>query len=636
MGIQSDAFINNGMSSLVSDLRGTINKYFSVEDVRWSEQAMAFYILPNEELLGENFDELRKELIPKGFIPTLVHEHNDHIIYVTKKPVLETRSVKVNIVMFILTVISTIWAGAVLWAPRTNYNMDSSNAGGALSSILGTITNPELVAYGALFFALPLMLILGIHELGHYFMSKRHGVDASLPFFIPIPPFVTPLGTLGAFISLREPMPNKKALMDIGAAGPIAGFIVALPVTLIGLHLTNAQPLTIDNTGEFETILGSPLVFFGLQMLVPIKEGLSIHPMAFAGWVGILVTSMNLLPAGQLDGGHIVRALFGNNSRYISYGVVIMLFGLGFMFAGWWIFTFLILILGTSHPPPLNDITKLTSKRKAIGAFTITMMVICFVPIPIIISEVTHPDFEIDVVDDEIIAGIGESINFTLTINNLGKSIDNYLIDIDITGLQNKSGNYSGSTQVKSYDELNGNTAMISNWVLHTDVKEITLRPYMLFRFYINAVVPPEADYGDNLTFSIRVKSSSDSSSVKVQELRVKVGELSFRHYEKIKRIHSENIVILRAELINTGTGQMTVELNTTLDIKSVEPANWPELVLNTTEYILEAKEKKIIQFEVAAPKEAKVGDYVIIYLHAQNKFDASVYDELSFKIIVD
>jgi Zn-dependent protease len=630
---------DSGMSDILRDLKLIISRYFSVEDFRWSNQAAVFYIMVDEDRLEDNFNSLRKELISKGYVPTLVREHHDHLIYVTKKPALEPRSVVVNIIMFILTLISTIWAGAVLWVPRTKTEISSTDFGSQISDMFAVLGDPELIGYGALFFALPLMLILGIHELGHYFMSKKHGVDASLPFFIPIPPFIGPLGTFGAFISMREPMPSKKALIDIGAAGPIAGFIVAVPVTMIGLALTGWYPVEFEPSGEAIMSLGSPLLFTGLEALIPLEDDLLIHPTAFAGWVGLLVTSMNLLPAGQLDGGHIVRALFGEKSKYVSYFVVLVLIVLGFGFAGWWIFTFLILMLGTSHPPPLNDITKLTPERKAIGAFAVTMLVICFVPVPIMIDEFIQPEFEMEIIDDELIAGSGEIVNFTLVISNSGSEQDSYEIISEMIYLKNQSANSSGPFENVEFAEIPMNITEPDKWIIEIEPEMKDIKKRTTIRSHIFVKVPDNAELGDELAFSVTVSSETNPDKVEALKLKVRIGELSLRYHQNTKSVHAGNMAYFDVMVRNTGTAPMTVVLNSAIDERNSTSdilTAWTEPILSTPEELLAPSEYRIIEILISVPSEAKIDDYIIIILHAEDKINSSISDEAAFRIIVD
>ncbi|UCH89441.1 MAG: site-2 protease family protein [Thermoplasmata archaeon] len=638
MDVEINVPDNAEVTRTLQELRFIVSKYFSVEGVRWSEQSAVFYILPDELRLEENFDELRKELIQKGYVPVLEQEQNDFLIYITKRPPVEPRSVKVNIVMFALTLLCTIWAGAILWAPRVDVELKS------LAEIFAVLGNAELLGYGALFFALPLMLILGIHEFGHYFMSKKHGVDASLPFFIPIPPFIGPLGTFGAFISMREPMPSKKALMDIGAAGPIAGFIVAIPVTIVGLALTSAYPVSVEPDGEYLMYLGSPLIFEGLQMLLPIPADTSIHPTAFAGWVGILVTSMNLLPAGQLDGGHIMRALFGDRAKYVSYSVVFILLILGFGFAGWWIFTFLILLLGTSHPPPLNDVTKLTSDRKLMGAFSIVMLVICFVPIPILIEEYLEPDFQVEVIDDELIAGSGEIVNYTIILRNTGEDEDSYKISIEMMGWTSKIINITDNQTkepgfIEVVDEIPVNNSENDKWYVRLEYTELTLAKNTEMNFSIQVKVPATAEVGETFSIGVNILSDSDSDLEKEFELSLRVGWLSVRYTDNTNRIHADNITRFKISVKNTGNEFMTVVLNATIERNTSRSDNlddWPEPVLSLYELDLEPNNSSIIILEVEAPKSAAINDYINIVFRAENKINSTVFDEGIFKVTVD
>jgi membrane-associated protease RseP (regulator of RpoE activity) len=242
---------------------------------------------------------------------------------------------------------------------------------------------PHYLIYGFVFFSIPLMGILGIHELGHYFVSKRHGVNTSLPFFIPLPPIPFPLGTLGAVISMREPIPNRKALLDIGAAGPICGFITSIPVILIGFFLMQEYPLYPPPGAPPSFSIMYPLLLDGLSKFFSIPSGTLIHPTAFAGWVGIFVTSINLLPVGQLDGGHVARAALKEKHKYASWAAVALMLGLGIFYTGWLFMAFIVLLLiGTRHPPPLNEAIPLDSKSKWIIFAVGLIFALSFVPIP--------------------------------------------------------------------------------------------------------------------------------------------------------------------------------------------------------------------------------------------------------------
>ncbi len=232
-------------------------------------------------------------------------------------------------------------------------------------------------------FAVALMSILLIHELGHYFMARYHRVPATLPFFLPAPPFF--VGTFGAFIRMAAVPPSRAALFDVGAAGPWAGFFASLAALAIGLKYSEIRPVVPD---DMALSLGDSLTTKLLVGLVvgPIPEGheLYFHPIAFAGWVGLLVTLLNLIPIGQLDGGHVVYALFSHGHAFFARVCWFLVFFLGMEFwSGWLVWAFLLLALGLDHPPTRSDQTPLGPVRTALGVATIALLVAVFVATPI-------------------------------------------------------------------------------------------------------------------------------------------------------------------------------------------------------------------------------------------------------------
>jgi hypothetical protein len=412
----------------VEELRRKVGRFFSVYDVRVGLDALAFHVRVNEDTLEENFENLRNLLKP-NYIPMLTYEGGEHIIFILRKPKTKYKSVRVNIIMLFITIISTTISGSLLW---TSY--DAAIVGTAASEIDGmSIFSPVNLLLGGIFFSLPLLLILGTHETGHYIMAKKHGVAASLPFFIPMLP---PLGTLGAVISMREPIPNKKALIDIGAAGPIAGLLVAIPVTLIGLYLTGVYNAPVQPNEPGGLILYNPILLMGLSQLFPMEGEILAHPTFFAGWVGILVTALNLLPAGQLDGGHIVRALFGERTRYIGISTVIIMFFLGFAF-NYFGYVFLIVIVmvlggGLGHPPPLNDVTKLNGKRIMVGVVALLIFVVSFHPAPIQSAELPKYGFDLETEFNETAVFPGNFRNFTITVTNTGNIENEAFLNVSL------------------------------------------------------------------------------------------------------------------------------------------------------------------------------------------------------------
>ena len=262
------------------------------------------------------------------------------------------------IVLFLLTVVTTTTSGCT-----------------ALPSIDGA------------FYALAILTILGAHEFGHYFACRWHNVDCTLPHFIPAP-LLQLTGTLGAVIKIREPFPSRAALFDIGVAGPLAGFVTLLPFLIGGVMLSEVTPLS---PGEGTLILGEPLLFKAVARLIhgPLGEGMDIviHPMGFGAWFGMLATALNLLPFGQLDGGHLSHAVFGRRSVWLSVGTLAVVIGLSFLATSWIAMAVMLAAMtwfvGLRHPSPYDDYTKLGPGRLIVAALALIVLIVCFTPVPI-------------------------------------------------------------------------------------------------------------------------------------------------------------------------------------------------------------------------------------------------------------
>ena len=260
-----------------------------------------------------------------------------------------------------------------------------------LGLFLATVVTTWIV--GGPWYSLGLMLILGTHEFGHYWACRVNNVNASLPNFIPVPPipFFLNIGTMGAFIMIKEPIPNRKALMEIGASGPIAGFIVAFPVLWVGLM--NSQ-MTLGNSLEGPNLFfGSSLILWAMTEAIwgvnPIMTDFTIHlhPLAYAGWLGMFFTALNLLPMGQLDGGHVVYSLFKRKYSLLAARLFfVTLIALGFYWAGWWVWAGLVLILGLRHPPVLDESIPLEPKHRIVGYASLLILILTFVPVPFGVS----------------------------------------------------------------------------------------------------------------------------------------------------------------------------------------------------------------------------------------------------------
>ncbi|MGC8496886.1 MAG: site-2 protease family protein [Thermoplasmata archaeon] len=392
-----------------------VREHFTVYDAKVYPDHLEFHIISadNKDEIYKNFNALWSELKKQNYVPTLNNVKGDYVLQIVKIPPRKFSSIYINIGLLIATIISTVIVGMQNYAGYFNI------------SDLWTI---NVFAGGTLFFAVPLMLILGLHEMGHYFAAKKHNVAASLPFFIPAP---TIIGTLGAFISLREPIPNKRALLDIGIAGPIVGFLVAIPIAIIGMWLGHIYP---PPSVDYSTvmILQMPILYNFINLFYPYSS--TMFPMAFAAWVGFLVTAINLFPIGQLDGGHIAKALLGEYSRYVSYVFIVIMLILGIYYTGWLIFALFVLILGLRHPPSLNEISKIGGKRMVAGALAFVLLVVTFSPVPI--SEVyLQEQFNINSLthDYSMIQNIQPQIYPVLNITNTGQKMINVSVSVSNT-----------------------------------------------------------------------------------------------------------------------------------------------------------------------------------------------------------
>ncbi len=256
------------------------------------------------------------------------------------------------------------------------------------SAIGSVLSDPTFYLHG-LWYSLAILAILGCHELGHYVACLRYNVIATRPYFLPVPPFPFITGTLGAFIRIRTRIPNKVALFDIAFAGPIAGFLVAVPLLFVGLALSRIDRLPEETSTLVE--LGEPLLFRFAAWLIwgDVASGYSInmHPMAFAAWFGLLATALNLFPMSQLDGGHIAYAVFGRRSTVITFMTIAVAIGLTFISSGWIVWTALmiglILMVGPHHPPTLDDEPEIGRARLVLAAVALGMLIVCFTPAPI-------------------------------------------------------------------------------------------------------------------------------------------------------------------------------------------------------------------------------------------------------------
>lgn len=278
----------------------------------------------------------------------------------------------------------------------------SMMAAGAMQQGVDPFAGPQSLVHlvEGIPFAAALLGILTVHEFGHYFAARSWGVKASFPYFLPMPHYFSILGTLGAVIRLRSPIPHKRALLDIGAAGPLAGFAVALIACLVGLSQSSVVQDSYfhPELQQSPILLGAPLLFDWLSALVlppgAADQTVLLSPVAFAGWVGLFITAFNLFPVGQLDGGHVVYALFGRHHRRISRATFGILLGMGVYgilslmwnwpegWPGWLGLALFLALFGRHHPAPVDPETPLDPRRRLVGYCCLLVFILCFTPVP--------------------------------------------------------------------------------------------------------------------------------------------------------------------------------------------------------------------------------------------------------------
>lgn len=289
-----------------------------------------------------------------------------------------------NLILFVLTLVTTTYWGFL------QYQMFYLDSVGTVE--LNPLTHPRLLLAG-IPYGLAVIAFLLAHEMGHYLACRYYRIPATLPYFIPIPPvppFVLLPGTMGAVIRILGPLKSRRALFDVAVAGPIAGFVVALPLLAVGISQSRIAELSGMDPGSIQ--MGEPLIWGPMQAMFgpPLAEGQTLlaHPLAFVGWFALLVTAMNLLPVGQLDGGHLLYAITPRFHRLVSISVVAFMVFAGFrFFTGWIFFALLVLfVIGTRHPKPLRFDQPLGSARWALTILAIAIFATCFMLVPVTID----------------------------------------------------------------------------------------------------------------------------------------------------------------------------------------------------------------------------------------------------------
>ena len=378
---------------LIAELRAALGTVMRVENHTIHEPPVGLIEFTGQLTCPSDqaFTHIYKSFIALGYTPMLTQRDGKEIVVAQHGIVEATRSdPRINAVLLGLTIISTIVAGTLLYAETSALGRQLlGRAGDPLQAMLIVLRTPQLWLIG-LPYAAALLSILGVHEMGHYVAARRHKADVTLPYFIPMP---IGLGTMGAVIRLKSPIKNRRQLFDIGVAGPLAGLAVAVPLLIIGLATSPVvyigRPLAGGQEGNSILYLLLKLITKG-QILPGGGYDVSINAIAFAGWFGLIVTMINLLPIGQLDGGHIIFSLFGRKQWQIAIvaQVLLLLGGLHLAFTTrellnvWLLWAVLAQVFGLRHPPPLDDLTPLDRKRRFIGYATIVIFFLILTPLP--------------------------------------------------------------------------------------------------------------------------------------------------------------------------------------------------------------------------------------------------------------
>lgn len=337
----------------------------------------------------EAFEHIYARFTALGYTPTLTERDGKQIVIAQHGIVEPTaNNTRLNVVLLLLTIISTWFVGIQYAAGEQLSQLLPRNAD-FLDLLRVSFTTPSLWLAG-LPYVLTLLGILGVHEMGHYVAGRLHKASVTLPFFIPMP---IGLGTMGAVIRLKSPIKNRRQLFDIGVAGPLAGLAIAVPLLIVGLMTSPVEFIgrPVPGAQEGNSILYALLKFAVKGQWLPGNGyDVIVNAIAFPAWFGLLVTMINLLPIGQLDGGHVTYALFGRRQWNIATLAVFGLVGLGLylmvaanqLFNVWLLWAFMAQVFGLRHPPPLDDITPLDRKRRLIGYAVIVIFILIFTPIP--------------------------------------------------------------------------------------------------------------------------------------------------------------------------------------------------------------------------------------------------------------
>lgn len=382
--------LTNQVPTEIRELEALVSQVLQIETRQYPAQdrlAVAFI----GELLVESaqaFEQVDAQLEPRDLLPQFSRLEEGEfkgkiqVLILRERPNPQPRPWWPNALLLFLTILSLLWSGSLLEGVEQSFD--------------------NLIMKGQLLqgwvYALSLLLILGSHELGHYFMSRYYGVNQTLPYFIPFPNLI---GTMGAVILQREFTRNRRQLFDIGIAGPLAGLVFAVPILIMGVMTAEVNPLPTSETCQADNscvylLEGNSLLYGGIKYLVHGRwlpdalEDMTLNQMSLAGWTGLLVTAINLVPLGQLDGGHVFYSIMGQKAKFAFtpiLGVFLALLLVNPMF--WFLWVMLIFFFGRIYNVPLDDVTPLDNRRRLLGMILFVILILIFTPNPMSIVDVT-------------------------------------------------------------------------------------------------------------------------------------------------------------------------------------------------------------------------------------------------------
>lgn len=400
--------LNSTQENDLQPLHDFVRGFLLVESITTGRREDKFKVryignLKTPEQSEATFDLIESKAKNFKFSVLMTEENDKHVVYLMDEfPSARKSNPRINLILFIITLISVLVTGGIFSTPTMPEKLD-------LQALL-------LIAKNGWPFAISILAILGAHEMGHYFAGKKHGVNVTLPYFIPLP-LISPFGTMGAFINMKSIPKNKKQLFDIAIAGPLSGIIVAIPIIIFGLSLSHVEMLpTQIPVGSGIQMEGNSLLYLGLKYLVfgkllpdpqsfaglhpflfwiryfftghPFPYGgydVMIHPVAWAGWAGIFVTALNLIPIGQLDGGHILTSVLGKKARKLTPFFLVLMGLLGFAWSGWWFWAIILLFLNQVPSQMKDSLTALDPTRKKLSIVMLVLFILVFMPVPLVI-----------------------------------------------------------------------------------------------------------------------------------------------------------------------------------------------------------------------------------------------------------